>query len=180
MYYKYSSTQLRLPAGSVLVWTKLRVHVYIHRWILSLLFLHIVAIGYVYVSNIYCRYSIYIYMRLIYIHVLPIVVYSTPLACWECVCMDEVACSIYTYCTTYLHNSACQQGVCVCGQSRYLIRIYVSDIHVHIEHILPQFVYSTPLANRECDCVDKVACSTYVYASVVWILSLPYIHIVAI
>ena len=128
----------------------------------------------------HCRYLIYIYVSNIYIHVLPLVVYSTLLACWECVCMDEVTCSIYTYCTIYLHNSACRQGVCLCGQSRYLIRIYVSDIYVHIEHILPQFVYSIPLTNRECDCVDKVACSMYVYAFVVWILSLPYIHIVAI
>ena len=34
-----------------------------------------------------------------------------------------------------------------------------------IEHILPLFVYSTPLADRECDCVDEVACSMYVYVS---------------
>jgi len=57
-----------------------------------------------------------------------------------------------------LLNSACRQGVCLCGQSRYLIRIYVSDIY-----ILPLFVYPTLLAYWEYNCVDEVACSICIY-----------------
>jgi len=53
IYYKYSSTLLCLPAGSVLVWMKSRVHVYIHLWILSLLYIHIVAFGYIYMGHMY-------------------------------------------------------------------------------------------------------------------------------
>jgi len=39
-------------------------------------------------------------------------------------------------------------------------------IYIYIEHILPLFVFSTPVADRECDCVDEGASSMYVYASV--------------
>jgi len=62
-----------------------------------------------------------------YIYILQIFVYSTPLACWECACLDEVArrCmyasmdmvdTVYTYCMdevacsmyTYCHDSSTQ------------------------------------------------------------------------
>jgi len=43
----------------------------------------------------------------------------------------------------------------------YLIRIYVSDIYIYC-HTLSIFVYSTPLADKECACVAKVAI-WYVY-----------------
>jgi len=73
----YSSTQLRLPTGSVLVWTKSLFDTYICVW---------------------------------YIYILPLFVYPTPLAYWECDGVDEVACSIYIYivfdpyiCVWYIH-----------------------------------------------------------------------------
>jgi len=42
---------------------------------------------------------------------------------------------IYIYIATIcLLNSACRQGVCLCGQSRYLIHIYVSDIYIYFHY----------------------------------------------
>ena len=39
---------------------------------------------------------IYMYVDVFkYIYILPLFVYSTPLACWERACVDEVACSLY-------------------------------------------------------------------------------------
>jgi len=69
----YSSTQLRLPTGSVIVWTKSLVR-YIHISV-----------------DVFFKY----------------------------------------FC---LLNSACRQGVCLCGQSRYTIRIYVSDIYIYCHY----------------------------------------------
>ena len=86
LYCHYSSTQPRLPTGSVIVWTKSRAR-------------------YVYVSVDVVSRNIY---------VLQIFVYSTPLACWECACVDEVACpciytsmnivaTAYTYCRYWIY-----------------------------------------------------------------------------
>ena len=44
-------------------------------------------------------------------------------------------CNIYKYIATIcLLNSACRHGVCLCGQSRYLIRIYVSDTYIYCHY----------------------------------------------
>jgi len=40
-------------------------------------------------------------------------------------------------------------------------------------YVVPLFVYSTPFADRECACVDEVACSIYIYIYVYWCL---YVH----
>jgi len=37
-----------------------------------------------------------------------------------------------------LLNSACRQGVCLCDRSRYLIRIYVSDIYIYCHYLSTQ------------------------------------------
>jgi len=92
IYCHSSSTQLRLPTGSVLVWTNSLFDTYICVW---------------------------------YIYILPLYVYPTPLAYWECNCVDAVAFSIYIHfiwyvymCLIYIYiatirlpNSACLLGV---------------------------------------------------------------------
>ena len=123
IYYRYSSTQLCLPARSVLVWMKSRVNVCMRLWILSILYIHIV----------------WTKSRARYIYIA----------------------------TIYLLNSACQQGVCLCGQSRWLICVYVSDTCI-LSISLPLVVSSTLLADRECACVNKVAI-WYVYMYLIYI-----------
>jgi len=98
----YSSSQLRLPAGSVLVWTKSRAR-YIHTSIdiVNTVYTYCNYFIYIHMSNIYTCISIvaiwFIYFCLIHTYVLPLFVYSTPLVCWERDCVDKVAYSIYTY-----------------------------------------------------------------------------------
>jgi len=117
----------------------------------------IVAIWYIYIymSDMYvciatirllnsaCLLGVWLYgrSRVLDIYILPVFIYSTPLADRECACVDNVAISSWY--------------------------VYVCLIYMRIEHILPLSVYSTPLADRECDCVDEVACSMYVYVSMV-------------
>jgi len=128
---------------------------------------------YMYVSNIYmychCRYLIYIYvsdMYFIHIHiyVLPLFVYSTLLACWKCDWIDEVACSIYTYCH-YLSTQLRLSTGSVLVLIKSLFDTYTCVWYSYILSMYCHYFFSTRLANRECCCVDKVACSMYVYAS---------------
>jgi len=127
--YCHCSSQLHLPGGSVVVWTKSRVR-YIHIATICLL-------------NSACRQGVSLWGQSRYL----IRVYVSDI----CIHWAHIA-------TTCLINFACRQGVCACGQSRYLIRIFVSDIYV-----LSLFVYSTLLAYWECNGVDEVACSIYTY-----------------
>jgi len=83
IYCHYSSTELHLPAGSLFMWTKLPA-----RYTYT-------SMDIVVTVHKCCRYLTYMYVS--DIHILQLFVYSTPLACWECDCVDEVACSIYIY-----------------------------------------------------------------------------------
>jgi len=48
-------------------------------------------------------------------------------------------CNIYVYIATIcLRNPACRQGVCLCGQSCYLICIYMSDMYMYFHHSFTQ------------------------------------------
>jgi len=84
IYCQYSSTQLRLPAESVLVWTKSRF-----RCIYT-------SMDIVLPVYTYCSYLIYIYVSDIHILIVTIC-YSTLLAFWECDRVDEVAFLMYIY-----------------------------------------------------------------------------------
>ena len=63
--------------------------------------------------------------------------------------MDEVACSIYMYMSIYISMYICTLAL----------------VHLNCIYVLPLFVYSTPLAGWECDCVDEVAFSMHIYTS---------------
>ena len=70
-----SSTQPCWPTGSVSVWTKLRAR--------------------------YVHISVDVVSK--YIYILQLFVYSTPLACWECACVDKIACPCtYNIVATYI------------------------------------------------------------------------------
>jgi len=80
-------------------------------------------------------------MCLIYIYVLPLFVYPTPLAKTGSVIVWTKSLVRYIHISVdvvfkyiCLLNSACRQGACLCGQSRYLIRIYVSDIYIYCHY----------------------------------------------
>jgi len=81
--FQYSSTQLHLPPGSVLVD-------------------EVACSMYIFIYG-YCRCYIYIlplfdiYISVWYIYMLPLFVYSTPLTFWECACVDEVMFLIHIY-----------------------------------------------------------------------------------
>ena len=89
---------------------------------------------YIYIHE-YCRYCIYtlslfdihICAWYIYMYVLPLFVYSTPLTCWERDCVDKVVCSI-----------------CICMSV---------DVVSKSMCILPLFVYSTLPTCWECACM---------------------------
>jgi len=121
------------------------------------------------------------YIWVWYVYILPLFVYPTPLVYRECKCVDEVACSVYIHISVdvvfkyiCLLNSACRQEVCLCGQSRYLIRIYESDIYIYCHYSSTQLRLSTGSVNvwtKLCvQCMDMH----------LWLSSLPYIHIVGI
>ena len=141
IYCHYLSTPRRLPTGGVLVWTKSLFDTYICVWYI---YIHIVTIC---LPNSACLLGVWLCgrshwrSRVLDIYILPVFIYSTPLADRECAYVDNVAISSWY--------------------------VYVCLIYMRIEHILPLSVYSTPLADRECDCVDEVACSMYVYVSMV-------------
>jgi len=107
----YLSTQLRLPTGSVLAWPKPQ-----------------------------SRYLIRIYVSVICIYIATLRLPNSACPNWECNCVDEVVCSIYYFSVdvvfkySCLLHSACRQGVCLCGQSCYSIRIYVSDIYIYCHY----------------------------------------------
>ena len=103
-----------------------------------------------------------------FVYLLPLFIYSIPIAstCWECDCVDEVACS------------TCMNHISI-DVSMYILRLkymYVLPLFVRSTQLcLPAgsvfawtksraryihialFTYITPLADRECACVDKVA-----------------------
>ena len=150
----------RLPTGSVLVWPKLLFDTYI------------------------C---------VCYIYMLSLFFYPTPLAktgsviVWTKSRVRHIYISVYVVLKYIcLLNSTYRQGVCLRGQSRYLIRIYVSNVYMYCHYLSTQLhlppgsqmrgqcrvldihmflyvlslsilVYSTSLADRECACVGKVA-----------------------
>jgi len=68
------------------------------------------------------------YIGVLYIYILPLFVYPTPLAYRECTCVDKVACSMYVY-------ESMDIVATINTYSCYLICIYVSDIHILIVSI---------------------------------------------
>jgi len=168
MYYYYSSTQLCLPAGSVIVCDSVDevararyIHMSIDVVSMYLCMLALVCLKYMYTC------------------ILPLVVCSTPLVDRECPCVDEVACSIHIemsidifmyICTlaSELHmciatirllNSACWVGVRLCGRS-YMFYLYIYiygycryhiyilllfDIYIYVSDI---YIYTATI--REC------------------------------
>jgi len=141
------STQLCLPTGSVLVWAKSLFDTYMCVW---------------------C------------IYVLPLFVYPTPLASLELI-VWTMSRARYIYVPVHLVfkyicllNFACRQGVCLCGESRYLIRIHVSNIYVYCHYSSNQF--RLPTGSVIVWTKSRAQCM-YLH---LWILSLPYIHIVHI
>ena len=127
----YSSSQLRLPAGSVLVWTKSRAR-YIHTSIdiVDTVYTYCNYFIYINMYNIYICISIvaiwYIYLCLIYTYVLPLFVYSTLLVCWKYDCVDKVAYSIYVYvyrCCLYVSMYI---SAAVSGKHVYMSFYYLS------------------------------------------------------
>ena len=151
IYCHYSSTQLRLPTGSVLVWMKSPLHTYICVWYIYILplFVHPTPLAYWECNcvdesllDIYIYYLIYIlfdtYICVWYIYIAPIRL-LIPLTYWECNCADEVAFSIQIFFIGYVY---------MC-----LIYIYVATIRIP----------NSACQNWECNCVDEVACSIYIY-----------------
>jgi len=144
---------------------------------------------YIYGSCRYCICILYGRSRVLDVYILPLFVYSTLLADRECACVDKVAiwyvymCLVYVYsahiATTCLINSACQQGVCVCGQSRYLIRKFVSDIYMYCHYSSTQpclptgsvIVWTKSRARYICISVDVVFKYTYILKLFVYLLA---------
>jgi len=120
---------------------------------------------------------IYVYRASeICIHILPLFVYSTPLADWGCACVDKVAiwyvymCLIYIY--TYCHYLFTQLRLpagSVIVRTKSLTKSCARYIHMSVDvvsknvYILQPFVYSTPLECWKCTCEDEVACSMCIY-----------------
>jgi len=79
--------------------------------------------------------------------------------CCHCVC------NIFLYIATIrLLNSACRQGVCLCGWSRHCIRIYVSDIYIYCHYSYTQLRLPTGSV-----IVWTKAYSIYIY--IIWYIS---------
>ena len=125
VYCQYSSTQLLLLNSACLLGVYLcgrsRVlDVYIHPWILSFLYIHIVAI------LLYTCMSVDVVS--LHTYILPIFVYPTSLAGWECTCVDEVACSMYIHIYRY------------CPSCIYILQLF--DIYLCVWYIYFNCHYS--------------------------------------
>jgi len=169
MYYHYLCTQLHLPGGSVIVWTKS------HARYMDMS------------TDIVCMYlCIFALVCLIYIYIFQIGDHSWS-SFWFFNKQHYLSIYISTIC---LLNSACLVGVCLCGRSRVLdIYIYMSigiSIYscilalVRLNYVYIWHYLSTqlclPAENVIVWTKSRVRC-IYVH---VWILSLPYKHIVTI
>jgi len=141
-----SRAMTALPAGSVIVWTKSRAQ-------------------YEYMS---------IDVVSMHMYILPIFVYSTLFAWWECACVDEVSCSMYTYiygcCRSCIYILSLFVSLCI-----YIyIGAGVSEIYVCIATIRP---HNSASLLGVWLCGRSRVFDVYIH---LWILSLLYIHVVTI
>jgi len=70
-------------------------------------------------------------------------------------------CNIFIYIATIRLSNSALDRKCACVDKVTIWYVYMCLIYIYI---LLQFVYPTPLAYWECDGVDKVACSIYIYS----------------
>jgi len=107
----------------------------------------------------------YVYMCLIYTYIAIIRLPNSACHNWECNRVDEVACSIYICSCTcclqvHLSTHPLTDRECACVAKVAVWYVYMCLLYIYVVTLL---LPNSACQNWECNCVDEVACSTYIY-----------------